>query len=46
MGRHDKPSDKTTKTKRRARARLISDHRSSVYSLNKTGRLNREHDEA
>jgi GAF domain-containing protein len=48
MSRHDKPSDKTTKTKRRARRRVISDHRGSATSVNETelARSNRERDEA
>jgi hypothetical protein len=48
MSRHDKPSDKTTKTKRRARRRVISGHRGSATSVNETelARSDRERDEA
>ena len=48
MSRHDKPSNKTTKTKRRARGKVISHQRSSVTSVSETelARLNRERDEA
>jgi two-component system NtrC family sensor kinase len=48
MSQHDKPSDKTTKTRRRARGRVISNQHSSVTSVSETelARSNRERDEA